>query len=335
VVEPRRAVAGAALVAVVTGAVAVTVAVAAGPGLTGYVSEAGTATSRYAVAYRSGVCAVAGALLLLSVATAAAGRVRLTDPWSAGVRPVDRAEAGSRPARSVRSPVARWGAARWALRVLTARWAAPGLLAGGAVAGAVSGTVSCSARCPLPPFERATVADLVHGGASVLGVACCAFAMLAVAATAADPLARRCSAVAAGATFPLSALVASAMLGVGRGAVVGVLERLLLAVLVLWSAALAVVLTVPGGRPPPRLPVRSVTASGASSSGVVRRIVAPRPPDRSARGTPPVPSAGGPGRLGPRTRSTDERVVPTVDPARGHPAQPGRHGADVPVQRRS
>lgn len=105
----------------------------------------------------------------------------------------------------------------------------------------VSGAVSCSEGCPLPPFEAATVADLVHGGASVLAVACCVFAMLALACSpTVDTSVRRLAVTALSGALPLSGAVGVAMLAVGRGTVVGVLERLLLALIVLWVAATAV-----------------------------------------------------------------------------------------------
>lgn len=182
------------------GTVAVVVAVAAGPGpgLTGYVSEAGIADSGYAPTYRIGVFALSAALLLLAVALAAAAR----------------------PAAV--------------------------LLAAGSFCTMLSGAVTCSDGCPLPPFERATTADLVHGGASVVAVASVVFAMLAVVlCSAAGPLLRRVAAVGALVALPLAAAVGLAMLVVGRGATVGVLERLLLAEIVGWGLATAALLTLP------------------------------------------------------------------------------------------
>ncbi|WCN82842.1 DUF998 domain-containing protein [Micromonospora sp. LH3U1] len=132
----RRVAGSAAAGCALAGAVAVTVAVVAGPGpgLTGYVSEAGIAGSGHAATYRIGVLALAGALLLVGAAL----------------------------------PPGVWAAA-------------PALLATGAVFTAVSGAVTCSAGCPLPPFERATTADLVHGGASIAATAAVVLAMVALA----------------------------------------------------------------------------------------------------------------------------------------------------------
>ncbi|MET8907363.1 DUF998 domain-containing protein [Micromonospora sp. NPDC004551] len=198
----RAAAASAAAGCTVAGAVAVTVAVIAGPGpgLTGYVSEAGVTDSGYAGAYRIGVFALAAALLLLAAALPTALRT------------------------------------------------AAGLLVAGAAGTGLSGAVTCSAGCPLPPFEAATVADLVHGGASIAATATVVFAMLAlVLAPAAGRALRRVAAVGAALALPLSGAVGLAMLLAGRGGLVGVLERLLLAVAAGWGLATAVVL---GVRPP-------------------------------------------------------------------------------------
>ncbi|WP_233513968.1 DUF998 domain-containing protein [Micromonospora craterilacus] len=183
----------------IAGTAAVTVAVVAGPGpgLTGYVSEAGVADSGYAWTYRIGVFALAAALMLVAAALPAVLR------------------------------------------------AAAALLTFGSLATLLSGAVTCSAGCPLPPFERATVADLVHGGASVAATAAVVFAMIAIAlAPAADRPLRRVATVAAAVALPLAGAVGLAMLAVGRSSLVGTLERLLLAVAVLWGLVTAVTLAV-------------------------------------------------------------------------------------------
>ncbi|MET8349444.1 MULTISPECIES: DUF998 domain-containing protein [unclassified Micromonospora] len=181
------------------GAVAVTVAVVAGPGpgFTGYVSEAGIAGGGHAATYRIGILALAGSLLLLAAAL------------PPGVR------------------------------------AAPALLAAGAVCTALSGAVTCSAGCPLPPFERATVADLAHGGASIAATASVVFAMIALAvAGPVDRAVRRLSGTAAALSLPLCATVGLGLLVIGRGTVVGVLERLILALAILWGLATATTLAL-------------------------------------------------------------------------------------------
>ncbi|MCG5470092.1 DUF998 domain-containing protein [Micromonospora sp. LAH09] len=195
----RRVAGSAAAGCALAGAVAVTAAVIAGPGpgLTGYVSEAGIAGSGHATTYRIGILALAAALLLVGAAL------------PPGV------------------------------------WAAPALLATGAVFTAVSGAVTCSAGCPLPPFERATAADLVHGGTSIAATASVVLAMVTLAVSGpAGPVLRRLAGMAAVVALPLCATVGLAMLVLGRGPVVGVLERLVLAVAVLWGVATGTILAL-------------------------------------------------------------------------------------------
>ncbi|MET8361257.1 DUF998 domain-containing protein [Micromonospora sp. NPDC005171] len=196
----RRAAGSAAAGCTLAGAVAVTLAVVAGPGpgLTGYVSEAGIAGSAHATTYRIGILALAGALLLIGAAL----------------------------------PPGVWAAA-------------PALLATGAVFTAVSGTVTCSDGCPLPPFERATTADLVHGSASIAATASMVFAMITLAVSGpAGPTVRRLAGVAAALALPLCAAVGLTMLVIGRGSLVGVLERLILALAVLWGLSTATALAL-------------------------------------------------------------------------------------------
>ena len=124
-----------------------------------------------------------------------------------------------------------------ALRVAAALLGTGGLLT------LLSGAVTCSAGCPLPPFERATVADLVHGGASIAATAAVVFAMLALLLSpATDRALRRIAGLGVALALPLAATIALAMLTVGRGGLVAVLERLLLAVAAGWGLATASVL---------------------------------------------------------------------------------------------
>ncbi|RKN28814.1 DUF998 domain-containing protein [Micromonospora musae] len=139
---------------------------------------------------------------------------------------------------------------------------AAALLGAGSLSTALSGTVTCSVGCPLPPFERATVGDLVHGGASITATGAIVLAMVAVALHRdADRRLRGLAAGAAAVALPLCATVGLAMLLVGRGGLVGVLERVVLAVAVLWGVATAVVL---GFRGPP---VGLVRTGGAGATG--------------------------------------------------------------------
>jgi hypothetical protein len=140
------------------------------------------------------------------------------------------------------------------------------LLAAAALAMALSGAVTCSNGCPLPPFERATVADLVHGGASIAAVAGCVLAMLALALSPyAAPSLRRLAATAVAVAVPLSAAVGVAMLVVGRSPLVGLLERMLLTDAALWVLASAVTIGIRRGAGIP----------AASAGGSM-----PRPSDR-------------------------------------------------------
>ncbi|MEV4757503.1 DUF998 domain-containing protein [Micromonospora sp. NPDC049559] len=203
-VGARRATVLAATAAACTagGLAAVLVAVAAGPGsgLTGYVSEAGSAGAPCPGLYRLGMLALAGALLLL-----------------AGALPV-------------------------ALRL------AAGLLAAGAAATVTSAAVPCSAGCPLPPYEPTTVADVVHGAVSIGAVAASVFAMLAVAFSpwAARPL-RRLGGLAAAVALPLSATAGLALLLVGRGPLIALVERVLLLDIAAWVLASAVLIGLRNG----------------------------------------------------------------------------------------
>ncbi|MFI7022505.1 DUF998 domain-containing protein [Micromonospora sp. NPDC049900] len=225
-----RAAAGAAL-GVVTGTTLVVLAVVAGPGpgLTGYVSEAGVAESDYAWTYRIGVFCLATALLLLAVALR--GEVRSPDSARA-----------EHPALAlVRRLAGHRGAA--VLRQVATLPGAVALLGAGALCTLLSGAVTCSAGCPLPPFEPAGVADLVHGGASIAATAAVVFAMIAIAlAPQADRRLRGPATIAAAVALPLAGAVGLAMLLVGRGSLVGVLERLLLAVTVVWGLTTALAL---------------------------------------------------------------------------------------------
>lgn len=208
----RRALAVGAAACVLGGGLAVTLAVVATPGLalTGYVSEAGVPSNAYASTYRSGVFAIAGGLLLLAATLPAAPR-----------------RVAARPA---------------ALRRAAA------LLCASAACTVLSGAVTCSDGCPLPPFDRATPADLVHAGASVAAVATWVGAMLAVAASPATARALRGPSVAAAAlALPLSAAVGLAMLLAGQSTVVSVLERLLLLTAGLWTVTTAVTIAVCDG----------------------------------------------------------------------------------------
>jgi hypothetical protein len=115
---------------------------------------------------------------------------------------------------------------------------AAGLLAGAGVCSALSATFTCTAGCPLPPYEATTAADLLHAAVSILAIGAVALAMLAVAAWGRDPSLRRVSRVGAVVVLPLVTAVGIALLAVGRGQITGVLERVVLVGVTAWTLAM-------------------------------------------------------------------------------------------------
>ncbi|GGK16599.1 hypothetical protein GCM10010124_06540 [Pilimelia terevasa] len=168
-------------------------------GLPAFVSEAGTALAPAPALYRHGLLAAALGIAGLAYAL---HRAAVAGPGTAGR-------------------------------------AAPAALALAAPLAAVSGAVACSARCPLPPYERTTAADLVHAGASIAACAAIALAMLVLARQAADAALRRRTAAAAAVAVPLFAAVAVCLLAVGRATVTGLCERAALGAAVAWLLYLA------------------------------------------------------------------------------------------------
>jgi hypothetical protein len=232
------------------GAVAVTLAVDAGPspGFAGYVSEAGASTSPSVWTYRLGLLGVAAGLLLLAVALPPALRV------------------------------------------------AAGLLVPSGLATVLSAGVSCRSECPLPPFDRTTLADLVHGGASIAAVAGTVFAVLAVALTpGAAPVLRRLATAAVVVAVPLSLTAGVALLAVGRGLLTGTVERLLLIDLAAWGVATAIVLGLvrspATATPPTATPPTAVNPGGPPATGP-GHLPDSRPGDPPRTGRPGGPSAG-------------------------------------------
>jgi hypothetical protein len=194
--------------AVLTGAITMLVALidAPGPWLQGYVSEAGSAGQPLARAYRSGVILLACGALMLALSFLRLGRT--ASPGRAGA-------------------MLRAGAA---------------LLASAAVLAATSGAVSCSDRCPLPPFEPTTAADVLHAAASIAGMVALAAAMSLIALAPLRLAIRRLAAAAVAVTVPLGACLGLIMLLVGRSAVGAVTERALLVVAVSWLIGTAALL---------------------------------------------------------------------------------------------
>lgn len=128
----------------------------------------------------------------------------------------------------------------WARRQAVLLLLVASLLAG------TSGVVPCSSRCPLPPYEPTTPADLIHTAASILGMAFLAAAMAVTWTASEHPVIRRLTAVALTLTVPLAAALGLAMLLTGRGTTSALLERVLLVVAVSWLTGTAL-LTATGG----------------------------------------------------------------------------------------
>jgi hypothetical protein len=221
-----RLMAVAAALAVAGGAGTMMFTLAAGPGRwwQGYVSEAGTAGQPYAVSYRWGLITLAVGVALLGAAWAMVP---------------GRAAQPAGPRRRLAGLLAAMTWSRtWAGRLLDGTvtvWA----LAVAAVLAAVSGAVPCSGGCPLPPYEPTTVADVVHAGASVVGMVVLAIAMAATWVSAADRSVRWLSGAAVVPMVPLGVVLAVTMLVVGRGTVGAVVERLVLVIAVVWLVGVA------------------------------------------------------------------------------------------------
>ena len=112
------------------------------------------------------------------------------------------------------------------------------------VLAATSGLVACTDRCPLPPYEPTTLADVVHAAASVLGMLVLAGAMAAVWRSDERPAVTRLAGVAVALTVPLGAVLGLLMLFVGRSDVGAFVERAVLFVAVSWVVGTGLLLGV-------------------------------------------------------------------------------------------
>jgi hypothetical protein len=110
------------------------------------------------------------------------------------------------------------------------------LLTGAAGFATTSGLVPCTSRCPLPPFEPTTTGDVVHTGASILGMIVLTGAIVAVAGSphAFPRAARWLARTTAALIIPLGATLGVIMLLAGRGQAGAVLERIILVVALTW-----------------------------------------------------------------------------------------------------
>jgi hypothetical protein len=134
---------------------------------------------------------------------------------------------------------------------------AAGSLAAAALFVAVSGTATCSPGCPLPPYERPTAADVVHGASSIVALGWCGLAMLGFAVRASDGWLRRLGWAGVAVAVPLLTLSGAALALAGRGTLSGVLERLALFAACAWLVATATRHTSRQVARPPGLPVKS------------------------------------------------------------------------------
>lgn len=145
------------------------------------------------------------------------------------------------------------------------------LLGVSAVLAATSGAVPCSAHCPLPPYERSTLPDVVHGSASILGMIVLTAAMAVIAWTARSAALRGLGWFGVALMVPLGGVLGLIMLFVGRSAAGAQLERILLVVAILWLIAAS---SVQAWRPDPLGPIRArsirtgcVGAGGVGAGG--------------------------------------------------------------------
>jgi hypothetical protein len=187
------------------------------------------------------LAAAAVSAVLIGAVTMAGALVATPGPWTRGY--VSEAGTAGRPfatAYAVGVGVLALGVALLGGCFAARARVAAALLGVAALMAGVSAAVPCSAGCPLPPFEASTVADLVHTGAAMAGMAAVCFAMVAVAAgDGAPPAQRRPAGGFAVATFPLAAAEGLGMLLAGRGPLTAMTERLLLATTVCWLLAAA------------------------------------------------------------------------------------------------
>lgn len=178
------------------------------PWIRGYVSEGGVAGAGHSTVYRIGIAALAVSIGLLGLAV---------------------------NQQRARPRIARWPAVAWMGLIVAA-----GL-------GLVSSRVSCTAGCPLPPYQRTTFQDLVHAVASVGAVGFVALAMLVIAIVFPSGALRSAARVATVVSMPLLIALAVAILAVGAGTLTGVLERISL-VAVLTSVIGTALIIASGAR---------------------------------------------------------------------------------------
>lgn len=123
------------------------------------------------------------------------------------------------------------------------------LIVAGALA-AVSSRISCTADCPLPPYEHTTTQDLLHAGTSIAAIGLTVLAMLVVAALSTDSRQRRVAGLAAAICVPILVTLAITLLSIGRSATTAILERIGLAGVLVWVIGCALIaVSTRAGRP--------------------------------------------------------------------------------------
>jgi hypothetical protein len=117
------------------------------------------------------------------------------------------------------------------------------ILAVGAPALAVSAAITCTKGCPLPPNEATTPSDLIHAAASSFGIALCALAMVTLAmrpgTSGRRNQMRLVSLVAVALAWPLLVATVIGIAVVRHSAFTGIVERLGVAVCLVWLISTA------------------------------------------------------------------------------------------------
>jgi Protein of unknown function (DUF998) len=206
-------------------------------------------TSTRICAAAAAVCTAGGAISVTSAVTGAPGLSLRTYVSEAGVLGYPHATAFRAGILALAAGLALLGVALLLRRAPLA----PALLFAAAAAAVPAGAVRCTGGCPLPPYEMTTAEDAVHGAASVLAVGAAVGAMLALARSGQDRFLRIAARVAAAPVLPLGVVVGLALLLLGRGVVIGVIERALLAIVGAWLLTTALRLATtpqPTRRPP-------------------------------------------------------------------------------------
>lgn len=190
--------------------------------------------------------AASAGVVLAGAVLALAALLRTPGPWWSGY--VSEAGVSGQPW----AYAYRGGLVLIALGVALLGWSftgLPALLLGVAAAlAATSGAVPCSAHCPLPPYERSTLSDVVHASAGVTGMIVLTAAMAAIARTGRPAAMRRLGWSGVALMVPLGGTLGPVMLFVGRSPAGAGLERVLLLVAILWLIAAGL---LRAGRPDP------------------------------------------------------------------------------------